>query len=310
MKASIVDGYPQGNKIKILIEDTDASQVNALRRAIMADVPKMAISKVMFTLGVNQDNNRGEIFESVNALPDEVIAHRLAMIPIPTQPDEGMAFPDECENCIDLAEEDKGCPKCQVLYTLNVQGPSADSDEPYRVVRAGDLTNVSDPVFDISEEMQTIPITYLAQGQFLEFIAFATLGRGRDHAKWSAASAVTFQPLYEAELKKPKKASVLFDLDLKTSDGRSIDAKLFTNKKCSDVSTVLDIEKALHQVGHGTGRDGDFDEAIVLNKVEGSYVFSFETDGSLAPDAVFNLAIEELKSRFTDLGEDLERAFA
>ena len=310
MKASIVDGYPQGNKIKILIEDTDASQVNALRRAIMADVPKMAISKVMFTLGVNQDNNRGEIFESVNALPDEVIAHRLAMIPIPTQPDEGMAFPDECENCIDLAEEDKGCPNCQVLYTLNVQGPSADSDEPYRVVRAGDLTNVSDPVFDISEEMQTIPITYLAQGQFLEFIAFATLGRGRDHAKWSAASAVTFQPLYEAELKKPKKASVLFDLDLKTSDGRSIDAKLFTNKKCSDVSTVLDLEKALHQVGHGTGRDGDFDEAIVLNKVEGSYVFSFETDGSLAPQAVFNLAIEELKSRFTDLGEDLERAFA
>ena len=310
MKASIVDGYPQGNKIKILIEDTDASQVNALRRAIMADVPKMAISKVMFTLGVNQDNNRGEIFESVNALPDEVIAHRLAMIPIPTQPDEGMAFPDACENCMDLAEEDKGCPMCQVLYTLNVQGPSTDSDEPYRVVRAGDLTNVSDPVFDISEEMQTIPITYLAQGQFLEFIAFATLGRGRDHAKWSAASAVTFQPLYEAELKKPKKASVLFDLDLKTSDGRSIDAKLFTNKKCSDVSTVLDIEKALHQVGHGTGRDGDFDEAIVLNKVEGSYVFSFDTDGSLAPEAVFNLAIEELKSRFTDLGEDLERAFA
>lgn len=310
MKASIVDGYPKGNKMKILIEDVEASQVNALRRAIIADVPKMAISKVMFTLGVNQDNNRGEIYESVNALPDEVIAHRLAMVPIPTQPDEGMAFPDECENCMDLAEEDKGCPNCQVLYTLNVQGPSSDSDEPYRIVRAGDLTNVSDPVFDISEEMQSIPITYLAQGQFLEFIAFATLGRGRDHAKWSAASAVTFQPLYEAELKKPKKASVLFDLDLKTSDGRAIDAKLFTNKKCSDISTVLDLEKALNQVGHGTGRDGDFDDAIVLNKIDGSFVFSYETDGSLAPEAVFNIAIEELKSRFSNLGEDLGRAFA
>ena len=310
MKASVVDGYPKGNRMKILIEDVDASQVNALRRAIMADVPKMAISKVMFTLGVNQDNNRGEIFESVNALPDEVIAHRLAMVPIPTQPDEGMVFPDACENCMDLAEDDKGCPMCQVLYTLNVQGPSSDSDEPFRVVRAGDLTNVSDPVFDISEEMQPIPITYLARGQFLEFIAFATLGRGRDHAKWSAASAVTFQPLYEAELKKPKKASVLFNLDLKTSDGRPIDAKLFTNKKCSDVSTVLDLEKALHQVGNGTGRAADFDDAIVLNKIEGSFVFSYETDGSLAPEAVFNAAIEELKSRFTNLGEDLGRAFA
>ena len=310
MKASVVDGYPNGNKMKILIEDVDASQVNALRRAIIADVPKMAISKVMFTLGVNQDNNRGEIYESVNALPDEVIAHRLAMVPIPTQPDEGMAFPDECESCADLAEDDKGCPMCQVLYTLNVQGPSSDSDEPFRVVRAGDLTNVSDPAFDISEDMQSIPITYLAQGQFLEFIAFATLGRGRDHAKWSAASAVTFQPRYEAELKKPKKASILFDLDLKTSDGRAIDAKLFSNKKCDDVSTVLDLEKALHQVGHGTGRDADFDEAIVLNKIDGSFIFSYETDGSLSPEAVFNSAIEELKSRFTDLGDDLGRAFA
>ena len=145
MKASVVDGYPKGNKMKILIEDAEASQVNALRRAIMADVPKMAISKVMFTLGVNQDNNRGEIYESVNALPDEVIAHRLAMVPIPTAIDEGMAFPDECENCMDLAEDDKGCPSCQVLYTLNVQGPSSDSDEPYRVVRAGDDRGRVDP---------------------------------------------------------------------------------------------------------------------------------------------------------------------
>ena len=310
MKASVVEGYPKGNKMKILIEDVDASQVNALRRAIMSDVPKMAIEKVMFTLGVNQDNNRGEIFESVNALPDEVIAHRLAMIPIPTCPDNSIVSPFECMNCKDMGEEDRGCPMCQVLYTLNVQGPSADSDEPFRVVRAGDLTNVSDPTFDISEEMKTIPITYLAQGQFLEFIAFATLGRGRDHAKWSAASAVTFQPRQEAELKKPKKASILFDLDLKTSDGRPIDAKLFSNKKCSDVSTVLDLEKAMHQVGHGTGRDGDFDDAIVFSKIDGSFVFSYETDGSLAPEAVFNIAIEELKTRFSDLGEDLGRAFA
>ena len=309
MKASIVDGYPKGHKMKILIEDAEASHVNALRRAIMADVPKMAISSVRFTLGVNEDKNR-EIFESVNALPDEVIAHRLAMIPIPTNPDFGLAFTEECEECRDRAEDDKGCHNCQVLYSLSVQGPSSDSDEPYRVVRAGDLTNVSDPVFDISEEMQSIPITYLAQGQFLEFIAFAKLGRGRDHAKWSAASAVTFQPRYEAELKNQKNASVLFDLDLKTSDGRKIDAKLFTNKKCSDVATVLDLEKALHQVGHGTGRDADFKDAIVLNKIDGSYIFSFETDGSLAPEAVFNMAIDELKSRFANLGEDLDRAIA
>ena len=83
MKAEIVEGWPKDNKIRIILSDTNAAQVNSLRRAIMADVPKMAITKVRFEQGVTQDN-QGEVIESVNALPDEVLAHRLSMIPIPT----------------------------------------------------------------------------------------------------------------------------------------------------------------------------------------------------------------------------------
>ena len=51
-----------------------------------------------FSQGVTQDN-KGEVVESVNVLPDEVLAHRLAMIPIPTNLDEGLVFPNECVNC-------------------------------------------------------------------------------------------------------------------------------------------------------------------------------------------------------------------
>ena len=72
----------------------------------------------------------------------------------------------------------------------------------------------------------------------------------------------------------------------------------------------LTIEKALHQVGPGTGRDGDFDDAIILNQIEGSYIFSFESDGSMPGTTIFNLALEELKSRFQNISEDLGRAFA
>ena len=82
------------------------------------------------------------------------------------------------------------------------------------------------------------------------------------------------------------------------------------SKKCTDIATVLDLEKALHQVGPGTGRDGDFDDAIVLNQIEGSFVFSFDTDGSMAGSTIFNLALEERKSRFQNINEDLSRAFA
>ncbi|MDP6234225.1 MAG: DNA-directed RNA polymerase subunit D [Candidatus Poseidoniaceae archaeon] len=310
MDAQIVDGWPQGNEIRILLSNTDAAQVNAVRRALIADVPKLAIDKVNFTQGVNQDN-KGEILESVNVLPDEVIAHRLAMIPIPTHPDEGMMHPDDCPNCKDLAEESKGCMTCQVLYHIRKEGPSEDSEETIRTVYAGDLTNISDQMFDIRDEHKRIPLTVLSKGQFLELYAFATLGRGRQHSKWSPVAAVGFRQHFEAKLNKPKKAKVLFDLGLTTSDGKPIDAKLFgKDKTMTDVNHLLDLEKALHQVGPGTNRDVEFDDAITLEPVEGSYIFTYETDGSLSPEQAFNGAMMELQGRFDNLASDIEKAFA
>lgn len=310
MKTEIVEGWPQGHEIRILISDSDASQVNAIRRALIADVPKLAITRVDISQGVTQDN-KGEIVESVNVLPDEVLAHRLAMIPIPTNLDEGLVFPDNCDNCRDVVEKDKGCPMCQVLYTLSARGPSADAEEEFKTVYAGDITTISDPVFDIRDEHKQIPLTVLAKGQFLEFYAFAVLGRGRDHAKWSPVAAVGFRPQCVAVLNKPKKASTLFDLGLTTSDGTPIDAKLFgKDKKVTNINQVMDLEKALHQVGPGTGREGDFDDAITLEPVDGAFVFSYETDGSLDPVTAFNMALSELSQRFTNLNEDLASALA
>ena len=64
MKAKIVDGWPKDNSIRIHLSDTNAAQVNSLRRAMMADVPKMAITKVRFEQGSSLDND-GVIYESV-----------------------------------------------------------------------------------------------------------------------------------------------------------------------------------------------------------------------------------------------------
>ena len=310
MKVQIVDGWPRGNAIRILLTETDAAQVNAIRRALIADVPKLAIDSVNFDQGTHQDN-KGQVFESVNVLPDETIAHRLAMIPVPTYPGEGIAFPEDCPTCKDMAEESKGCMTCQVLYHIRKEGPSEESDEEYRTVYAGDLTTISDQMFDIREEHKRIPLTILSKGQYLEFYAFATLGRGRDHAKWSPVAAVGFRQHHVATLANPKKAKILFDLDLKTTDGTQIDAKLFgKDKKLTNVNYILDLENALHQVGEGTNRDGDFDNAIVMEPVEGAYVFNYETDGSLTPEQAFNGAMKELAGRFENLSSEIERAFA
>ena len=308
MKAQIVEGWPKGNKIRIILSETNAAQVNGLRRAILSDVPKMAITKVRFEQGVTQDN-KGEVIESVNVLPDEVIAHRLAMVPVPTFLDE-FVFPEDDENNKNLPEDQWGSPLSQIIYHLSIRGPNSDSDEQFKTVYAGDLNVLGETKLQISEEHARIPLTILSSGQYLELYAYATLGRGRDHAKWCPAAAVTFQPRQKATLNRPKKANTLFDLNLTSKSGRAINAKLFTNKECTDVDSVLDLERAMHQVGYGTNRDEAFDNAITLEDIEGEYIFSYESDGSLSPEEVFNQACEELSSRFGKITGEIDTALA
>ena len=308
MKAQVVEGWPKNNRIRIVLSDTNAAQVNSLRRAILADVPKMAITKVRFEQGVTQDN-QGEVMESVNVLPDEVLAHRLAMVPVPTFLDE-FVFPEDDPNNENLPEDQWGSPLSQIIYHLSVRGPNPDSEDKFKTVYAGDLNVLGETRLQISEDHKRIPLTILSKGQYLELYAYATLGRGRDHAKWCPAAAVTFQPRQKAILSKPKKANTLFDLDLTSKSGRAINSKLFKNKECTDVDAVLDLERALHQVGYGTGRDADFDNAILLEDIEGEYVFSFESDGSLPPEEIFNKACTELVSRFEKITGEIDIALA
>ena len=308
MKAEIVEGWPKDNKIRIILSDTNAAQVNSLRRAIMADVPKMAITKVRFEQGVTQDN-QGEVIESVNVLPDEVLAHRLSMIPIPTFLEE-FVFPEDDPNNENLPEDQWGSPLSQIIYHLSIRGPNPDSEDVHKTVYAGDLNVLGETKLQIKEEHAKIPLTILSKGQYLELYAYATLGRGKDHAKWCPAAAVTFQPRQKAVLDKPKKANTLFNLNLTSNSGRAIDSKLFKNKECTDVNAVLDLERALHQVGPGTGRDTDFDNAIVLEDIDGEYIFSFESDGALSPEEIFNRACTELVSRFEKITGEIDSALA
>lgn len=308
MKAQIVEGWPKGNKIRIILSETNAAQVNSLRRAILSDVPKMAITKVRFEQGVTQDN-KGEVIESVNVLPDEVLAHRLAMVPVPTFLEE-FKFPEDDENNKDLPEDQWGSPLSQIIYHLSIRGPNSDSDEQFKTVYAGDLNVLGETKLQINEQHARIPLTILSSGQYLELYAYATLGRGRDHAKWCPAAAVTFQPRQKATLNRPKKANTLFDLNLTSKSGRAINSKLFTNKECNDVDSVLDLERALHQVGYGTNRDEAFDNAITLEDIDGEYIFSYESDGAMSPEEIFNQACAELSSRFGKITGEIDTALA
>ena len=125
------------------------------------------------------------------------------------------------------------------------------------------------------------------------------MGRGTDHAKWNPVSGVSFSSRKIANIAKPKKAKALWDLDL------TITSKDFKGGKLEDVQKVEKLLREMHHVGDGTARIEDFADAILLEDVEGEYLFSYDTDGSMTARTAFEMACKSLSERFSDISEQL-----
>ena len=285
--------YEDDEKIRILLKDTDRAFVNSIRRTLMSDTPKMAIETVSFIKKTVEED--GEVWETDGPLPDEVIAQRLAMIPIPTN-HEQYYFQDECPNCADMVEEDRGCALCTMLYYCQKKG----SKEGVWVT-AGDLNFLGEEEGFIPEKYQSIPITKLFQGQIIEFSATGIMGRGRDHVKWSPVCGVNFNPRQIGVINTKSRAKILWDL------GLNIKAKDFNKDgRLEDVDKVDLLRKDLNHVGSGTEESREFKEAVVLEDVPNEFILSFETDGSMSPKVAFEKAVSELTARFGGIDDDLK----
>jgi DNA-directed RNA polymerase subunit D len=146
-----------GDTVKVQLEGVDRSYVNAVRRFCISEVPSMAIDDVV-------------ILDNSSVLYDEILAHRLGLIPIKTDLNRYI-LPEKCDCGSPL-----GCNKCRVLFVLDATGK-----EKVSTVYSGDLVSEDREIRPVSE---TIPIVKLARGQSVKLEAYARLGRGREHAKW------------------------------------------------------------------------------------------------------------------------------
>ena len=288
VKVTIIE--ESDDKIKILLADTDRALVNSIRRSLISDTPKMAIETVRFEMGTIEQED--QVWETTGPLPDEVIAQRLAMIPIPTRHEE-FHFQHECPNCAELVEEDRGCPMCTMIYTCKAFGSKEGT-----MVTAKDLNYLGDSSLEIPELYKSIAITKLFNGQMVEFYATAIMGRGRDHAKWSPACGVAFEPRKIGIINNKTKAKILWDLKL------GITAKDFTDGKLEDYFKVEELKSQLHHVGEGTEESRAFKDAVTLENIPGEFVLSFETDGSMTPRTAFNMAVKELAGKFNIIEQD------
>ncbi len=159
-------------KIKVVIKGIHRSYANAIRRFAISEVPTMAIDEVV-------------IIENSSIMYDELLAHRLGLIPLKTDL-ERYVLPEECD-----CKSPLGCPRCRVLLVLD-----AEAVDKTKVVYSGDLKSEDKFVKPISN---SIPIVKLAPRQVIKLEAYARLGKGKEHAKWQPTTVSVLKPISEEE---------------------------------------------------------------------------------------------------------------
>jgi len=167
------------DRFRVLIEGYPLPLVNAVRRMCYIGVPVMAVDYV-------------EVFENNTVLYDEIIAHRLAMVPLTSEEAlEKYGKPEECRD-VEL-----GDPRCYAVLRLEVETSQGEE----RVIYSGDL-EPQDP--DVRPVYPNMPIVIMVPEQKLRLQAYARLGYGSEHAKWMPVSiaAHRYLPVVEFDVEK------------------------------------------------------------------------------------------------------------
>lgn len=270
MKVKVLE--KKDDYLRLLLSETDPSYVNALRRVLIADVPKMAIEDVEFHLGPIRSED-GKEYESVSPLFDEIIAHRLGLVPIPT--DVGLYnLREDCPSC-----HGEGCPSCTIIYSINKRGPG--------LVTSADLEPIGDP--KLRPKDQAIPIVQLIDEQAILIYATAQLGTGKDHAKWQATHGVGHQyvPLLKA-------------------GSKSLDALDPEVPFCTSHMITTSLEEEAVELPSDCKVCEKFKDAYKVDSIKVSndptrFVLQFETDGSMSAKDALLKALDLLGQRFADV---------
>ena len=159
MHIKIIDLFE--NSAKFIIEDINSSFANGIRRAMMSEVPKLAIEYL-------------KIYNNTSVLYDEQLGLRLTLIPL--RMEQNYIEQSKC-SC-----NYKGCPSCEVSLRLDAKGP--------KMVYSKDILS-SDPNVIVSDP--NIPLIKLKEGQVIMLEAFAHVGYGKDHVRWQAGVACGYK---------------------------------------------------------------------------------------------------------------------
>jgi len=253
--------HNKGNELNFVLKDSNPALANTLRRLIVSEVPTLAIEDINF-------------LKNDSALYDEMVAHRLGLIPLKTD----LKSYELKETCSCKGE---GCVKCQVNIKLSSKGPC--------IVYSSELhceDSKIKPVYD------NLPITKLINNQKLEFEAIAIMGNGKQHNKFSPAFVhYKAVPIIEIndKCKLSGKCVEQCPKDILSIENNKLKIKNLYDchlcKACEDVCP---------------------NGAIKVTKNDKDFIFYMESHGQLTPKEILEEAIRIFDNKLDELTKHLK----
>ncbi|MBR9682462.1 MAG: DNA-directed RNA polymerase subunit D [Candidatus Aenigmarchaeota archaeon] len=256
LKIDIIDKTER--KIKFILEGVKPQFANAIRRISMGEITTMSVDSVDFT-------------SNDSVLYDEILAHRLAMIPLVFN-SKNYKIKESVEDTGSLYE---------VVLVVDKKGPCT--------VYSKDIKS-SDP--DVKPLYDNIPIVELTEGQKLKFDATAILGYGKNHSKWAAAvTSYRYYPIVKQDGKISNETDVI-----KSCPKRALrieNGKVTVTEDCDLSGLCMQVAKP----------EGSL-------RVEGDptkFIFTIESVSGLTAEQIMNMSLDELKAKAKDFSKSLSK---
>nr|CAH7724298.1 unnamed protein product [Callosobruchus chinensis] len=269
---------------------------NTFRRLMLSDVPSMAIEKV-------------HIQNNTSIIQDEVLAHRLGLIPLKADP---RLFTFKAGGKKEGSENDTLEFELKIKCSYNKEANKKDSS------RAEDIYK-NNKVFskhikwvpmgsqkdkfrdkDVGPIHDDILIAKMRPGHELDLKLIAVKGIGKDHAKFSPVSTAFYRLHPDIRLLREVEGEAAYRLQKCFSAG-VIDVKEESNGR-----KVAVLKSSRYDTGsRSVFRYDDLKDAVVMSRIPDHFIFTVESVGAMQPDEIFTEAVTLLKNKCKSLLEEL-----
>jgi DNA-directed RNA polymerase subunit D len=269
---------------QVEFKDVNYSFVNSIRRSLVSMVPCLALHEIDFHMGslgsyVDEESGDEREYESISAMFNEIVAHRIGMLPVPTDEKTIEAFGDSIND--DSKQPD-------IMYSLHKQGPCT--------VYSGDLEPVSgDDSLVIPET--NVPLVKLAEGQAILVYAKAKIGNAQKHTKWQCAVAPRFYQAPTISVSSGKGSKAIFDI---------VDKKNFKKKgKSHVIDNPVEAHEALRKLEQ-LWNDKEAKEAMEVITKKDHFIFEFETNGAMKAKLALEQALKALDGHCNEFASAMD----